>query len=329
MLAMGRGLNVSFMLGFQEVSGIYARLGEKTASLLGNANLTIAMRQQDSGRTREWLEKTAGQTHVTQATSYQGAADGAYREARQAEVRTVSRVDWNDLTSLLEGEAIFLFGGRRIYGRVFHAKIDDSGVKRLGRTLRLPAPDLEKLRVRTERHRELAARIERGDLVNADPPGDSPVLVALRDGFIVAAEAGKSPTECAGSAVAALAAALPAIRPQRPPRPDDGTPVTTVWSMLTTAARRIAGQPRRVAGPKRIANAELARELAAIEAGAGLSRVAARTAGLTTLAEWEDPLTKISPLEPPAMTTELFCSLLRTVLEQIQTDQAGGLQHAA
>jgi intracellular multiplication protein IcmO len=68
MLAQGRGLNISFMLGFQEVSGIWARLGEKTASLLGNANLTIAMRQQDAGRTREWIEKTAGQTYIAQAT---------------------------------------------------------------------------------------------------------------------------------------------------------------------------------------------------------------------------------------------------------------------
>ena len=92
MLAMGRGLNVSFMLGFQEVSGIYARLGEKTASLLGNANLTIAMRQQDSGRTREWIEKTAGQTQVTQATSFHGGLDGAYREARSARNPAPSRV---------------------------------------------------------------------------------------------------------------------------------------------------------------------------------------------------------------------------------------------
>ncbi len=106
MLAMGRGLYISFMLGFQETSGIWARLGEKTASLLGNANFTIAMRQQDSGRTREWLQKTAGETFVTQATSYQGSEDGNYREARHAEVRPVSRVDWQDLTSLIEGEAI-------------------------------------------------------------------------------------------------------------------------------------------------------------------------------------------------------------------------------
>ena len=127
MLAQGRSMNISFILGFQEVSGIWARLGEKTATLLGNANLTVAMRQQDSGRTREWIEKTAGQTNVTQATSYQGSEDGNYREARHAEVRTVSRVDWNDLTSLIEGEAIVLFGGRRVYARVFHAQIDDKG----------------------------------------------------------------------------------------------------------------------------------------------------------------------------------------------------------
>src|SRR5438067_8154919 len=104
------------------------------------ANLTIAMRQQDSGRTREWIEKTAGQTYITQATSYHGAGDGAYREARHAEVRPVSRVDWNDLTTLIEGEAIVLFGGRRIYARVFHAKIDDGGPKRLGRCMMLRAP---------------------------------------------------------------------------------------------------------------------------------------------------------------------------------------------
>jgi hypothetical protein len=35
-------------------------LDETTASLLGNTNLTLAMRQQDSGCTLEWIEKTAG-----------------------------------------------------------------------------------------------------------------------------------------------------------------------------------------------------------------------------------------------------------------------------
>jgi intracellular multiplication protein IcmO len=134
MLAMGRGLNIVFWLAFQEVSGIWARLGEKTQSLLGNANLTIAMRQQEANRTREWLQKTAGETTVTQATSYHGGGAGQYREAQHAEVKQVSRVDWQDLQNLLEGEAVVLFGGRRIYAKVFYAKLDTSGPTRLCRT---------------------------------------------------------------------------------------------------------------------------------------------------------------------------------------------------
>ena len=172
MLAMGRGLNICFMLGFQEVSGIWARLGEKTASLLGNANLTIAMRQQDAGRTREWIEKTAGQTHITQAAAYHGAGDGGYREARHAEIRSVARVDWNDLTRLIEGEAIVLFGGRRIYARVFHALIDDAGPKRLGHTLMLRPPDPDEVRHRLARIGDIAAAIESGSVALGAPGGD-------------------------------------------------------------------------------------------------------------------------------------------------------------
>ncbi len=140
MLAMGRGLNIAFWLAFQEVSGIWARLGEKTQSLLGNSNLTIAMRQQDPNRTREWIEKTAGETSVTQATSYQGGSVGQYREAQHAELRQVSRVDWHDLQTLLEGEAIIMFAGRRVYAKVFYAKLEGKGPTRINRPVMLTAP---------------------------------------------------------------------------------------------------------------------------------------------------------------------------------------------
>jgi intracellular multiplication protein IcmO len=132
MLAMGRGLNMMFWLSFQEVSGIWARLGEKTSSLLGNANLTVAMRQQDAERTRRWLEQTAGQTYVTQATAYHGSGVGNYREAQYAEVRERSRIDWNDLQRLIEGEAIVLLGGRRIYAKlVSQSSFSSSAMSRI------------------------------------------------------------------------------------------------------------------------------------------------------------------------------------------------------
>ena len=150
MLAQGRGLNFMFWLGFQEVSGIWARLGEKTQSLFGNGNLTVAMRQQDANRTRQWIEDTAGKTYVTQATSYQGGGTGEYAESRSAEVREVAGVDWRDLQSLIEGEAIILFGGRRIYAKLFHADIDTSGPMRLNRPVALAPPDVEALKATSE-----------------------------------------------------------------------------------------------------------------------------------------------------------------------------------
>ena len=164
MLAMGRGLNISFMLGFQETSGIWARLGEKTASLLGNANFTIAMRQQGFRAERaNGSRRPRGETFVTQATSYQGSEDGNYREARHAEVRPVSRVDWQDPHVVDRGRghcAVRVAGG--VYARVFHAVIDDSGPKRLGRCLMLREPDPTLVRERAAQINKITETIARG-----------------------------------------------------------------------------------------------------------------------------------------------------------------------
>jgi intracellular multiplication protein IcmO len=96
MLAQGRSLDIMVWLAFQELSGIVARLGEKTQTLLGIANLTIAMRQQHAKRTREWIQETAGQAQVSQATSFEGDDLGEYHDTKDVTVREVARVDWRD-----------------------------------------------------------------------------------------------------------------------------------------------------------------------------------------------------------------------------------------
>ena len=164
MLAMGRGLNIMFWVAFQEVSGLWARLGEKTASLLGNANLTLAMRLQDAHRTREWIEKTAGEVEVTQATSYLAGEAGNYREGYTAEIRKVARVAWSDLQKLLEGEAIVLLGGRRIYAKLFYASVDAStGPFRRNRPLILPSPTRDGSASGAREVAEVVARLESGE----------------------------------------------------------------------------------------------------------------------------------------------------------------------
>ena len=330
MLAMGRGLNISFMLGFQEVSGIWARLGEKTASLLGNANLTIAMRQQDSGRTRDWIEKTAGQTFVTQATAYHGASDGNYREARQAEVRPVSRVDWNDLTSLIEGEAIVLFGSRRIYAKLFHAQIDDSGPKRLGRSLMLRPPDPKEVRGRLGRIGAIVTGIERGKVAAGAGEDVSPGLSALLRGFGKAARSGGGARDCAQGALAALAAVPPHLLPARPPPPADGSAVTAVTPMLRTASRSAFAGPEPENPPNEPVDARLMRGITAIERASGAGEAAARSVALSILADRDEALQAIAIVEPPPMSPDMFKQRVAAVIRQVEAVRpADSLRQAA
>jgi intracellular multiplication protein IcmO len=328
MLSQGRGLNISFMLGFQEVSGIWARLGEKTASLLGNTNTTIAMRQQDSGRTREWLEKTAGQTNVTQAVSYQGAADGAYREARHAEVRTVSRVDWNDLTSLIEGEAIVLFGGRRIYARVFHAKIDDTGLKRIGHTVMLRSPDRKEVLARLNRSRKLAAHIESGKVIAAAPEPISPGLEALITGFSVAAMQGASSRACARAALDAVKELTEDALPGRPAPPADGVPVTSLRPMMFTASQHVFAGIEWSGTPNEPVDDRLLRRIAQIERLSGVSEIGLRGAALMVLGARDEALANRPNVEPPPMSADEFESLLASVIAQIGKLRSAPLKKA-
>jgi intracellular multiplication protein IcmO len=330
MLAMGRGLNISFMLGFQEVSGIYARLGEKTASLLGNANIMIAMRQQDSGRTRDYIEKTAGQTNVTQATSYQGSSDGNYREARHAEVRTISRVDWNDLTSLIEGEAIVLFGGRRIYARVFHAKIDDTGPKRIGRSLMLQPPNGNELRARLERAGQVAAAIETGKLMVGSSVAPSTCLAALLRGFSAAARGGNTAPDCVRNALAEIANLPDSDLPARPAPPADGTPVTSLTPMLSVSSKHVFAGPEQAGLPNEPVDDRLLRGIAEIERASGVGESMLRGAGLSILADRDDALAETVIVEPPSMSAEVLEMHIKAVIQQlVKLRSPGNLRHAA
>lgn len=329
MLAMGRGLNISFMLGFQEIAGLWARLGEKTASLLGNANLTIAMRQAESGRTREWLQKAAGETFVTQATSYVGNDDGNYREGKTAEVRPISRVDWNDLTSLIEGEAIILFGGRRIYATLFHARIDDSGAKRVGRTLMLRDPEPKEMRARFALVDEMAGRIERGSLKFSGLQGGSPALSAMRRAFGEAFERGETPREAATAALQALGGLDPVDLPARPLPPSDGTPVTAIYAMMKQASAQPIPAQSANGYPQEPIDMTVAQALLAIEAAQGADLADARVASTLSMTERDLAMANIDEIEPPKICEEEFVGSLNRLLAHLRNFTQPALSEAA
>jgi intracellular multiplication protein IcmO len=287
MLAMGRGLNIMFWLAFQEVSGIWARIGEKTASLLGNANLTVAMRQQDAQRTREWLEQTAGQTYVTQATGYQTGELGTYIETQHADVRQVSRIDWRDLQSLIEGEAIILFGGRRIYAKLFHAKFDVSGPMRLNRCLALRSPKLEELEQEDSRLSELIATFQNGLIGLGVKASSDPVLEAGLGAFRQELQQGQSIELSMIKALEAIdelpyeiAKTSPAVQRDRETRPVK-TPFT---DLLETSRNGWPLPPASFGLPREPIDEQLFLDLVEIEMAIGSSQATARKTALDLLA---------------------------------------------
>ena len=331
-LAMGRGINMAFRIAFQELGGIWARLGEKAHSLLGNANSTYGMRQQDAGRTREWLEKTAGQAWVTQATSYQGAADGAYREAQHAELRQVNRVDWQDFQRLLPGEAIVLFGGRRVHAKLFRVPLAITGRPRLNRPLMLAAPDAAAVRGPAERAALVRERIEEGLLSDERDPPLAGVLGAMAGALAGAAAAGATAQGCIAAALDAAGRAAggeaggggAAADPSRSPDAteegggDDGgagaeaaeaperRPVTEFTPMLDIAASARPEDHGRAGKPREPVDGRLLADLAAIEVAAGAPKAAARASALAALGERDAALAGITlPVPPPLAAGEL------------------------
>ncbi len=342
MFAMGRGINMAFRIAFQELGGIWARLGEKSYSLLGNANLTVGMRQQDSGRTREWLEKTAGQSWVSSATSYQGAMEGtSYREAQQAEVRQVNRVDWQDFQRLLPGEAIVLFAGRRVYAKLFHVQLDIIFRPRLNRPLMLTAPDIAAVRGPAKRVAVIRDRIEGGLLIGEQEVSLDPVLEAMISTLAAAVAAGGTAPACIAAAVEAAGSAATAsnrLPPSRlvfsvaaalPTEPvideededgdddeEDGADdakaaiggaapravlITEFSPMLGQAEETTAAQPASPSKPQEPVDAKLLAGLTSIEIAAGLPRSAARAAAAATLGERDAALLTVVFLRKPLM----------------------------
>jgi intracellular multiplication protein IcmO len=278
MLAQGRGLNIMFWLGFQEVSGLWARLGEKTQSLLGNANLTVAMRQQDANRTRQWIEDTAGKTYVTQATSYDGGG-GEYVESRSAEVREVAGVDWRDLQSLIEGEAIILFGGRRIHAKLFHADIDAEGPMRYNRPVILAPPDAQALKASTGPVTAALEAIERG--LGTARTEKSATLAAMLKAFSDAAAAGRPGMECVEAAIDAAGGAplsteeIAALAPHAPLQAMMLAAASHPPKAPSTTPTLYAGDSARVV--------ETMALIESIELASGVSAADARQAAVITL----------------------------------------------
>ena len=212
-----------------------------------------------------------------------------------------------------------LFGGRRIYARVFHARIDDTGPKRLGRSVMLRAPDPNAVRSRLERLGGIAAAIENGKLALGPDEELTPALAALLRGFREAAGQAGDPCACARAALEEIDHLPGDLLPPGPPQPKDGLPVTGVTPMLSAASSAVVPGSGNTGLPREPIDLNLARRLAVIERSAGASSSVARSIALSILAERDTALEGQIEVEPPVMALAAFQAHLAAVMGQLET----------
>jgi intracellular multiplication protein IcmO len=311
MLAMGRALGFMFYLGFQEVAGLRAQIGDAMYSLLGNANFQILMRLQEGSETRRYVEQTAGDTNVVQSSTYRVNDMGNYREAQHAEIRRVSRVEWNDLRGLIEGEAIILFGNRRVYAKLFYADVDLDGPMRLNRPIMLKPPTDDSAREIAASIEDVRDAVEKGWAQPDGEANDNPALKFLIEAFTQKAHIADDIEDYVDAVIVAAGSievvADPAISQTKlEPGKIPPAPPGELDPMLYSAGDHVAsleGRDGSVTAP--VTEIDKQRSLAQVEELAGASAPAARIAAKEALAAGDAVAISARAILPPLPAGEL------------------------
>ena len=336
MLAMGRGLGFMFYLGFQELPGLKARVGDAVYSLLGNANFQILMRLQEGSETRRYVEQTVGDTHVTQASGFSANEYGVFRESMNADIRQTYRVNWNDLRSLIEGEAVVVFGKDRVYAKLLHVEIADRGPLRMNRPLALRPPAPGEIRQSQERVAGIARHLAAGHAARALTPEPSPTLDAV---LLHLARTLKAPeplplADLIGAAILSLGdvqvdVPAPASVATAAAEVVDQNAEDTPYTVMLEGVGRPAssGQPAPEI-PKETASPEFTQAVAAIEVAMGSSPAEARistdrTAAIREAGLQEGELPRLRPLPPSELRARV--EALTVLVEEVTKRPAPGL----
>ncbi|TDH62388.1 conjugal transfer protein TraG [Dankookia rubra] len=322
-LQQGRSLGFMFVLGWHDVAGLRAKIGDVTYSLLNNANLQIVLRQNEGGLNRQHIEQTLGEAEVTQTASYRAEGVG-FLPAQSAEVRRTARVDWRDARGLIPGEGIITLANNRVHAKLFTAVLPRPGnndLYRVNRPVPLMPPEPSAARGLADRIAKVRAALECGGNPAADPPV-SAVLKAAREGFATSIAAGFDLAVAADAAINAVGA-VPAEEPSPTPAPTSGAPPETEFTptlhAVATAPTEDEGEQAHLAHLGREVEAFL-ETISAIEHSIGRAPEEAEQEARRSIALRDDGLESATLPKPPAIHPERLRDVLDALMEDLADD---------
>jgi intracellular multiplication protein IcmO len=155
--AQARSLGFSAIFAGQDLPAFQKASKEEAASIGANCNIKICMKLEDPQETWEFFNKAAGETYVTNVSSFQMQPNSLtmnYLDNRTTSVDRRQRIELLDLKDQREGEAHIFFKSRIIRAEMFFANPQPVKALRLSHFLKISTPptnDLLEIKQRLDR----------------------------------------------------------------------------------------------------------------------------------------------------------------------------------
>ncbi|MDR2300473.1 MAG: TraM recognition domain-containing protein [Deltaproteobacteria bacterium] len=143
LLTQGRGLGLATVVASQDYAGLIEADRKGAQQIAANTTMKIFMKSDDPEKTYGLLKSLTGEAPVMRTTGYElktdnGLLGGQWKDNLGAAVQILSKTEFQDLTSHLEGEAHCVFRGKLLRARMFYANPDTKdAVTRVHRFLQL------------------------------------------------------------------------------------------------------------------------------------------------------------------------------------------------
>ena len=147
--AQARSLGFSVVFAGQDLPAFQKASKEEAASICANTNVKICMKLEDPVETWDFFQKTAGETYVTVARSFNksGSSVFSYKDSMEASLDKRARLDLLDLKDQREGEMHIFFKSRMIRASSFYAAPPRVKVIKLNQMLKVKGPSEQSVKL--------------------------------------------------------------------------------------------------------------------------------------------------------------------------------------
>jgi intracellular multiplication protein IcmO len=317
--AQARSLGFSAIFAGQDLPAFQKASKEEAASIGANCNIKICMKLEDPQETWEFFNKAAGETYVTNVSSFQmnpGSLTMNYADGRNTSVDRRQRIELLDLKDQREGEAHIFFKSKIIRAEMFFANPRPVKQLRVAALLKVESPPANQLN-------ELNDRLNRFGKVLKQYNNQTPAITHNEDIGILShafmESYGLRPMERGVAALIALlehdvAAHNELAEKYAPDVSNDKMSIFTPIQVTPTIERMIGSDNVQSFSMPLLRNDAILKDLQNIERLAGKTEVMAKTVAYNLMQELEKTTAFPNNLHPVAFSQEQILSDVNRVI---------------